>query len=80
MTGHNIRSLITQELEKQGPCTLETLARKFSAYSWNQVFTAVDGLSRNGAIRLQPYARFQYLISLASAPQHRPLQRGTAAT
>ena len=69
-----IGSLITQELAQQGPCTLETLVYKLSTCSWNQVFFAIDTLSREGAITLQPHARFQYLVSLApvysSALQH----------
>lgn len=68
-----IGSLITQELEQQGPCTLETLAYKLSTCSWNQVFMAIDTLSREGAITLQPHARFQYLVSLAHA--HPPVMQ-----
>ena len=68
MTPHlKIDSRITRQLE-QGPCTLESLATSLNAtYSWNQVFIAVDILSRKGAITLLPHARFQYLVSLASA-------------
>jgi hypothetical protein len=68
MTPHlKIDSRITRQLE-QGPCTLESLATSLNAtYSWNQVFIAVDILSRKGAITLLPHARFQYLVSLAPA-------------
>ena len=62
-----IGSLITRELERQGPCTLETLACSLPTCTWNQVFMAVDALSREGTITLQPHRRFQYLVSLASA-------------
>ena len=75
---YQIGSLITQELEQQGPCTLEILAHKLSTCSWNQVFMAIDTLSREGAITLQPHARFQYLVSLAPAHQH-PLQHFDSA-
>lgn len=64
-----IGTLITHELEQHGPCTLEALAYKLPTCSWNQVFMAVDALSRNGAIILQPQDRFHYLVSLA--PSHR---------
>ena len=71
MTGNNdIWALIKQELEQNGPCTLETLARKLATCTWNQMFMAIDRLSREGAITLRPYSRFQYLASLASPPQH----------
>jgi hypothetical protein len=33
------------------------------------MFMLIDNLSREGAITLRPYARFQYLVSLASTPQ-----------
>jgi hypothetical protein len=65
----DITALIKRELEQNGPCTLETLARKLATCSWNQVFMLIDNLSREGAITLRPYARFQYLVSLASTPQ-----------
>ena len=46
---------------------MDTLASTLSTCSWNQVFMAVDTLSREGAITLHPYARFQYLVSLTPA-------------
>jgi hypothetical protein len=62
---HGIPALIKQELKKNGPCTLETLLNRLSTCTWNQVFVAVDTLSRNGTLILQPYARFEYMISMA---------------
>ncbi|MCS6318743.1 MAG: hypothetical protein H8K05_13415 [Nitrospira sp.] len=59
-------TLIIQELEQQGPCTLDALAYRLPTCTWNQVFMAVDVLSREGTISLQPRARCQYLVSLAS--------------
>jgi len=68
MENATVGALITYELEEHGPCTLEALAHKLPVCSWNQVFMAVDALSRDGAITLRPQARFQYLVSLA--PSH----------
>ena len=62
-----IGSLITRQLEQEGPCTMDTLASTLSTCSWNQVFMAVDTLSRERTITLHPYARFQYLVSLTPA-------------
>ena len=63
-----LNSHITRQLEQQGPCTLDSLATTLDAiYSWNEIFMAVDVLSREGAITLRPHARFEYLVSLASA-------------
>lgn len=61
-----VGSLITRELAQQGPCTWEALVSKLSACSWNQLFVAIDALSREGTIILQPQGRFQYLVGLAS--------------
>lgn len=63
---YEIRAFIIRELEQQGPCTLDTLAYRLPTCTWNQVFMAVDALSREGTITLQPHARFQYLVSLTS--------------
>lgn len=61
-----INALILQELEQHGPCTLETLTTTLPFCSWNQLFMAIDTLSREGALLLQLQARSQYLVSLAS--------------
>jgi hypothetical protein len=63
--GHGITALITQELKMHGACTLETLLHRLPTCTWNQVFVAVDALSRNGTVILQPYPRFEYMISMA---------------
>lgn len=67
---YETEALIIRELERQGPCTLDALAHRFPACTWNQIFMAVDALSREGTISLQPRARCQYLVSLASVRTH----------
>ncbi len=68
---YETEALIIGELERQGPCTLDALAYRFPACTWNQIFMAVDALSREGTLSLQPRARCQYLVSLVSLhPQH----------
>ncbi len=67
---YEIGARITQELEQHGPCTLETLAHRLPNCSWNQMFMAIDRLSREGVIILQPQAPFQYLVSLAPTHKH----------
>jgi hypothetical protein len=62
----DIEGLITRELTRSGACTLEVLAQQLQTCTWNQVFMAVDILSRKGAIVLRPLPRFQYMVSLAS--------------
>ena len=61
-----INALIIRELEQHGPCTIETLTTTLPSCSWNQLFMAIDTLSREGALLLQLQARSQYLVSLAA--------------
>lgn len=62
----SIGALIIHELEQEGPCTIETLTARLPYCSWNQLFMAIDALSREGALLLQLHARAQYLVSLAT--------------
>ncbi len=59
-----IENLIIQELEEGGDYTLDRLAYHLRTCSWNQVFMAVDALSRRGIVTLRPQARFEYLVYL----------------
>ncbi len=59
------KSLIIDELTKHGPCSLETLAKRMRSCTWNQLFSAMDELSRERQITLQPHTRFDYMISLS---------------
>ena len=62
-----IASMILQALKQFGPCTAEELVQRLPAYTWNQVFLAVDQLCRDGRLTLRQPSRFVYLISLSSA-------------
>ena len=55
---------IFEELARVGSCSLEELNERLPSYSWNQVFSEVDRLSRKGAITLQRSRSFDYSISL----------------
>jgi hypothetical protein len=61
-------SLIVRHLEEHGPCTLETFSLKIPSCTWNQVFAAIDNLSREGTVTLQHVQRFQYRVSLTHRP------------
>lgn len=61
---------ILRDLETLGPCSIEDMVDHLPGYSWNQVFSAVDRLSRNSKITLRHPSRFGYRISLADG--HRP--------
>lgn len=66
LNSQSISTLIIHELEQEGPCTIETLTARLPYCSWNQLFMAIDALSREGALILQLHARAQYLVSLAT--------------
>jgi hypothetical protein len=59
------KSLIIDELTKNGPCSLEALAKRMRSCTWNQLFSAMDELSRERKISLQPHTRFDYMIALS---------------
>ena len=44
----SIQSAIRLELTEVGTCTIEELSERLPYYSWNQVFSAADRLSRQG--------------------------------
>ena len=58
--------VIIMNLNQQGACPLEELIRRLPRYGWNQVFSAVDRLSRNGQLELTRLAPFDYLVSPGS--------------
>ena len=60
-----LESAIRQELARVGTGTLEELNERLPYYSWNQVFTAVDRLSREGIVTLQRPDSSDYILSLA---------------
>lgn len=62
-----IESAILHDLERRGPCALEELVRDLPAYTWNQVFAAIDRLSREARVTLRRPSRFDYRIALAPA-------------
>ena len=68
-----IAQVVLQKLEQRGHCTMEELIHNLPDYSWNQVFTAVDRLSREGALMVQYSSRVDlYLLSAAQAKTGSP--------
>ena len=61
----SIESAIHQQLARAGTCSLDELAALLPDYSWGQVFSAVDRLTREGTVSLKHAAPFRYLLSLA---------------
>ena len=70
---YSIESAIHELLAQAGTCSLDELADRLPAYTWNQVFDTVDRLTREGTISFQHPAPFLYLLSL---PATQPVEAG----
>jgi hypothetical protein len=64
MHTHEIEHMIVRVLAHHGPCTLDSLVDTISDSSWNQIFAAVDTMSRDGRLRLHHSGRVGIQISL----------------
>jgi hypothetical protein len=60
----SVDSVICHEVTSLVSCTLDELAQRLPAYSWAQVFAAVDRLSRQGALTLSHAHCFGYVVSI----------------
>jgi hypothetical protein len=71
MNPMNVQSAIRLHLTREGPCTLESLLTRLSQFSWSEIFTVVEQLSREGSLVLRRPANFGYEVSIqaASAPE-----------
>ena len=75
----SVDSVIYQEVIGLVSCTLDELAQRLPAYSWAQVFAAVDRLSRRGTLKLSRTSRFGYVLSVCSAPPQSSLHETEGA-
>ena len=76
-----VESAIRFQLMQQNPCTLEALINRMPQFSWCQIFTAIDQLSRRGELVLRHPTRFDYEVSLnpiQSAARQVDLERRNA--
>ncbi len=60
-----VRRQIISALERECECDLEDLVRLCASSTWNQVFLAIDRLSRTGEVRLRPKRAGGYAVTLA---------------
>jgi len=56
-------------------CDLEEVTRQCPNLTWNQVFLAVDHLSRNGELMLVPRGRGLYTVTFPHRQDGRPDRR-----
>ena len=64
MNTSGIESAIRLLLSQEGPCTLESLLIRLSQFSWSEIFSAVDQLSREGSLVLRRPSRSSYEVSM----------------
>jgi hypothetical protein len=76
MTQHPIiEDQVIDIVRKAHICDLEEVARQCTDLTWNQVFLAVDRLSRNGKINLTPSGRGNYTVACLPLQKGRPDRR-----
>ena len=56
---------IIEELARVDTCTFDHLASQLPGYSWAQVFSTLDRLTRAGTVILQRADSLGYILSLA---------------
>jgi hypothetical protein len=66
--GPNVDSVICHEVTSLVFCTFEDLVQRVQAYSWAQVFSVVDRLSREGTLTVSRTRCFGYVVSNGPAP------------
>ena len=66
MNAMTVQSAIRMQLMREGPCTLESLLTRLSQFSWSEIFSVVDQLSREGTLVLRRPARFGYEVSIGA--------------
>jgi hypothetical protein len=64
----NLDSVIGHEVTSLVSCTFDELVQRLPAYSWAQVFAAVDRLSRQGTLTVSRTRCFGYVVSIGPAP------------
>jgi hypothetical protein len=62
-------------VRRSGACDLEEITRQCTNLTWNQVFFAVDRLSRRGEILLMPRGRGFYTVTFPHRQKGRPDRR-----
>jgi hypothetical protein len=64
-----ITSALLTALNREKAINLDVLPQRLPNYTWNQIFVAVDTLTREGVLRLDRADRLTYEVSL-SVPDH----------
>lgn len=70
-----VEELLIDIVHRTHSCDLEEVMRQSANFTWNQVFLAVDRLSRSGEIVLMPGDRGLYTLTLPQEQEDRPDRR-----
>ena len=65
-----VETAILRHLDEHGSSTIEELSRSLSHFTLNQVFFAIDRLSREGNVSLRHPTQFDYLVSARVSGGH----------
>lgn len=70
-----VENQVIDILHRAHACDLDEVVRQCANLTWNQVFFAVDRLSRSGEIRLVPRGRGMYTLTFPHRQDGRPDRR-----
>jgi hypothetical protein len=70
-----VEDQVIDMLHRARACDLEEVTRQCTNLTWNQVFLAVDRLSRSGEIVLMPRGRGIYTLTFPHRQDGRPDRR-----
>jgi len=59
-----IDAAIVETLQRTGPCSLDDVVTSLSSYSWGEVFSAVDRMSRDKRVFVSLLGDSTYQLSL----------------
>ncbi len=72
MNSMTVQSAIRTHVNQEGPCTLESLLNRLSQFSWSEIFSVVDQLSREGSLILRRPASFEHKVPMPVASASLP--------
>jgi hypothetical protein len=70
-----VEDQVIDVVQRARNCDLEEIMRQCSNLTWNQVFFAVDRLSRRGELILIPKGRGMYTVTFPHRQEGRPTRR-----
>ncbi len=65
----SIQDAVIDNLAHRGPCTMDELVESLPTYVWSEVFSVVDGMSRDGRLVLRRCSNssFEYQLFLSDS-------------